>query len=228
MGGFKNAETKNAFSSNLFDFIVEKLLLCSKMMKEECLISACLIENHEEKIRNRLLEGYLEKDEVRSKIGLDKVHLRFIPEVPESYKSAEAIYIGRADIKVVTENWFLNQKDYYTIECKRIDGSADLNKKYVIKGIARFVLKPVKYPSFHGKNIMFGLVVKEIDIEDNAMKINNIQKNDLNGAIIKQCFCKIYNPSNEAYTYSSKYLVNGSILELQHLFFDFSSVIKIK
>ena len=105
-----------------------------EMMQEVCLNTAYQIENNEEKIRNRLLEGYLDNDEVRTKIGLDKMSLRFIPEVPESYKSSKDVYMGIVDIKVVTENWLRSSRnDYFTIECKRIDGSAYLNK-YVING----------------------------------------------------------------------------------------------
>jgi len=227
MGGFKNAEIQKAFSSNLFDIIVEKILLCSKIMEEECSASARLVENHEDKIKNRLVTGYLQKDEVRLKVGLDKAHLRFIVEAPENYDSSKDVYIGRLDIKVVNENWFLNENDYYTIECKRIDGTQGLNKDFVVEGIARFVLEPVKYSSFHDKNIMFGFIVKKIDIADNALKIDEIQRSNLSG-IIEQCFCKKNNQSNEDHTYSSRYLVKGRILELQHLFFDFSSIIKVK
>lgn len=45
-----------------------------------------------------------------------------------------------------------------SIECKRIDGTADLNKKYVKEGVARFVTQ--KYSSYYGRNVMLGFVVK--------------------------------------------------------------------
>ena len=33
----------------------------------------------------RLLENYLENDEIRCKIGLSNIHIRFLAEVPENY-----------------------------------------------------------------------------------------------------------------------------------------------
>lgn len=228
MSGFKKEELNSVFIFSLFNLVVEKLLLCSDMMKDDCLVEANYIENHEEKIKSRLLENYLDNDEVRLKIGLDKVGLRFIPEVPESYKKTNDSYIGRVDIKVVTENWFrLNRNDYYIIECKRIDGSAELNKKFVLNGVTRFVLDPVQYPSFNSKNIMFGFVVKEIDIESNTLKIDKIQNDNLSG-IVEKGFYKINSRLNQYYRYSSKYIVSGCSLELQHLFYNFSTIIKIR
>ena len=66
---------------------------------------------------------------------------------------------------------------YYITECKRVDGSSDLNKKYVKEGVARFVTE--KYSSYYGRNIMLGFVVKKIDISSNVKLIEEIQNADL-------------------------------------------------
>ena len=48
-------------------------------------------------------------------------------------------HIGRVDIRILLKSDFEKDDAYYITECKRIDGSSDLNKKYVKEGVARFV-----------------------------------------------------------------------------------------
>lgn len=195
------------------------------MMVNDFLCSGKKMANHEEKIRNHLLENYLDNDEIRVKIGLDKMCLRFIAEVPENYDSTKEVYSGRVDLKVVGQNWFTNCKDYFIIECKRIDGSAELNKKFIDNGVCRFTTDPILYPSYKNKNIMFGFIVKNIGIDDNAILIDKLQKENPNISI-KQGFTQIENQIKNACTYMSLYLVKRKVLELKHLFYDFSKIIK--
>jgi hypothetical protein len=102
---------------------------------------------------------------------------------------------------------------------------ADLNKKYVLEGIARFVCPPLKYSSCFGRNLMFGFVVKAIDIIDNCSKIDNIQQLELKNYILEGL--KRINSEPDYYLYLSKYkTVEANPLELHHVFFDFSSIIK--
>lgn len=224
MGGFKNSELNSIFYSNVFDEIVEKVLLCSEMMLEDCNQSGKSITNHEEKIRTHLLENYLENDEIRSKVGIDKLNLRFIVEAYENYDSSKESYIGRVDIKIVSSNWLNNRQDYYIIECKRIDGTNNLNKKFVEEGIARFVSEPTKYSSYRNKNFMFGFIVKDIDMKKNIAKINSIQKS-IPGISIKTELLDLKSKIKNSYVYFSEYYVKRQELELRHLFYDFSRIV---
>jgi hypothetical protein len=225
MGGFKNTELNNIFNYSLFDEIAEKVLLCSEMMNSDYICFDKKIENLEEKIRTHLLENYLENDEIRTKLGIDKLEIRFMAEVPENHDTNQDIYLGRVDIKVVGVNWlFSNSKDYYIIECKRIDGSSVLNEKFVKEGIARFASEPIKYSSYNNKNFMFGFVVKAIDIEENTLKIDRLQ-NKNNNIAIRQGLVQVESKIINSYLYISKYNVKEKVLELKHLFYDFSKII---
>ena len=63
------------------------------------------------------------------------------------------------------------EKAYFIIECKRLDGNKTLNDKYKNEGINRFITK--KYSSYYGANGMIGFVVKKIDIDENIKKIGS-------------------------------------------------------
>lgn len=227
MGGFLTQTLNLQFKQGMYEVIIDTLLKCSHLMKKGCLSNNTKVANHEEKIRNHLLENYLENDNVRSTIGLSNIALRFMPETPETYEQSTDTYIGRADIKVVSNNWLCgNNKDYYIIECKRIDGSSDLNKKYINEGICRFVVFPPKYSSFHNKNIMFGFVVKSIDIVLNASKIVELHKLKLKDITSKDLTI-IENDKEKNYClYESNYTVGHNSLGLHHIFYDFSLIIK--
>ena len=227
MGGFKNAELNKEVRNLIFEGIIDKILICSEMMVVDCINSNISIENHEEKIRNYLYENYLNNNYVRNKVGLKQIKLGFIIEAPEKYNVNEKTYLGRVDIKVVSENWFRNCNDYFIIECKRIDGGTDLNKKYVDNGVCRFATNNILYSSNDDKNIMFGFVVKDINVDDNTTIINKIQ-NETPNLCVKQEFTKADCKINNSYIYLSKYTVKEKILELRHLFHKFSEIIKQK
>jgi len=225
MGGFKNQDLNLIFSEGVWENIKKTLLICSKSMREDALISSHFIENHEEIIRNRLLKKYLDNDEFREQMRIDQLNLRFEPEVPEHFDEKSDTYQGRTDIRVINKNFFKTNKAYHTIECKRIDGGYTLNKKYVTEGIARFVSYPILYPSHYHKNLMFGFVVKPIDINANSTNIDAIQQSELQDYIINGLHM-IGFEDTLFYFYSCEYNITGKeILELQHLFFDFSPII---
>lgn len=224
MGGFLNTSLNAEFESGLFENIIDKIIFCSQMMKDVCISNGHRIDNDEGKIRNHLLEKYLDNDDIRSQVGLSDLYLRFIPEVPENYKDFNDTYIGRIDIKVVTANWFKNSKEYYTVECKRIDGSKILNQKYITEGVSRFVEPPVKYPSYYKRNIMFGFVVKNINIDSNTIMIEEIHNSHLKDWIKEGLHLLKNSPSNYC-QYSSNYFFDQSTLELQHIFFNFSEIV---
>lgn len=123
-----------------------------------------MIHNIEENIELIIKElGYTESDNL---FYYDDLYLLFDAEVAEGYDLTSEEYIGRVDIKVYSINTIINPKDYYIIECKRIDGSSTLNRKFITEGICRFILNKPKYSSYNKKNIMLGFVVKNIDIEN--------------------------------------------------------------
>ncbi|GEM_PF-591945 len=226
MAGFTNQDLNLMFTTVVWENIKKTLITCSKAMKEESLSSSHLIDNNENKIRNRLVAKYLTNDEFKKRRGIEQFNLLFMPEVPENFDEESDTYLGRTDIRIVNIDFLKFRQEYYTIECKRVDGSNDLNKKYVTKGIARFVSDPILYPSDYGKNLMFGFVVKPIDINANSVSIEIIQQLELKDCIKKSLHMIDFEKS-QFYLYSSEYNISQQrILELQHLFFDFSLIIK--
>ena len=146
--------------------------------------------------------------------------IRFLPEVPENYDMDNNTYIGRTDIRVLSSNWLSNPKDYYIVECKRIDGTKSLNQKYVDEGIGRFVGDSPKYSSYNNQNIMLGFVVKEIDCSVVISDISNIHTNRI-GSLIDKDITIIEN-------YKDYYLcesVYTNKLYLSHIFYDISSAV---
>lgn len=217
MGGFKNESINIAFENGLFHLIVLHLCQCSHDMIEKCKATGTQLHNHEDRITDRLVANYL---------NFNNWRLRFIPQSPESFIPEEDIYRGRCDIKVVSDDWFSNSDDYYLIECKRIDGGNHLNRQYVLEGVSRFIICPVKYPSYHKRNIMFGYVVQAIDIEENATKIDRLQSELLAGALSGNLLL-VNSTSSEFYQYTCQYqYATTDDIELTHLFYDFSTVIQ--
>jgi len=217
MGGFRKESHNVAFEEGLFSLIVLHLYKCSHNMVEECKETGTELHNHEDRITERLVANYLNYNNLR---------LRFIPQSLESFDSEENVYKGKCDIKVVSENWFGNSDDYYLIECKRIDGGNRLNRLYVLEGVSRFVINPVKYPSYHRRNIMFGYIVHAINIEENATKIEQLQ-GELLKEVLPGKLLLVDRTSSEFYYYSCQYqysITDG--IELAHLFYDFSAVIQ--
>ena len=148
MGGFKNQHLNHIGRQRIFNTIVTVLIKsCSKMVSD-CVASGEKLQNHEEKIRNYLLENYLSNDSFKKELKI-KLPLLFIPEVPEKFIPCSNTYEGRIDIKVFSNDIFNNRNDYYIVECKRIDGTSSLYQKYVDEGIERFVADNPKYSSYN-------------------------------------------------------------------------------
>lgn len=226
MSGFLSSNLNQEFKQNLFEIIVDSLIQFSNMMKDDCLAEGKYLENHEEKIRTHLLENYLNNDDIRRCTRLSSISLRFIPENYENYDRISETYLGRTDIKVVSANWFENNRDYYIIECKRINSKSALNKKYISEGVSRFVVNPPKYSSYHGKNIMFAFIVEKIDIKSAIKKIDIINKKELSNIIDKNLEIINEEGRDDCFLCKSSYFLNSSSIELSHLFYDFSSIIK--
>lgn len=214
MAGFKDNSYNIGFETGLFEKILEQLISCSKEMKADCMKTGDRLFNNENKITNRLTEKYLNKR---------ALGIRFIPQAPENYDSENDSYKGVVDLKVVSRNHFDNDTIYYSVECKRIDGKAKLNREYVTNGVARFVVSPFKYTSRDKRNIMFGYIVGIVDIQKNIKKIEDLQKKLLND-IASEKFILTNGEGSEYYLYSCKYTSQSDYIELKHLFYNFADV----
>jgi hypothetical protein len=217
MGGFKNETTNVEFDAGVINTIIAHLIKCSKQMKEDCIAADNLLKNDEDAITNRLTV-YL---------NAGPNILRYESQSPEHYNDGTDRYIGRTDIKVISGDYFRDAKAYHIVECKRIDGTNTLNRKYIKDGVARFFTptpKP-KYSSYYMLNIMFGYVVRAIDVSDNADKIDKLQHSLLKKLTITNFVLK-QNDNSQYYVYTCDYSCAciGRI-ELSHLFFNLSNAI---
>jgi hypothetical protein len=229
MGGFKQQSLNIDFQRGFFVHTVETLEKCCCLMKATCISTDRKIRNHEVSIQNHLFKYYLDNNAVLEKLGCDGFPISFQIETPETYDDTTDMFIGRCDIRVTSNNYWLNKdkEDYYIIECKRIDGSSNLNNKYVDEGISRFVEEPPKYPSHHGRNIMFGFVVQNISIDDNTRKISEIDVKKF-GSKSHGAFVTGKSDLTEGlYEYASAYSLSTKVVELLHIFFDFSELMKV-
>ena len=216
MSGFGDKSLNISFEENIFNRIISHVIKCSNEMKNTCIATGNGLFNHENKITNRLVEKHL---------NVDQNDFLFDSQAPENYNPDTDEYKGFADIRVRNKNRFNNSKDYYIIECKRIDGESTLNKKYITEGVVRFVGNPPKYLSPNKKNIMFGYVVKAIDVPKNTIKIEKFQKKLL-AEIITGNFLLIVNHCMEYYVYSCQYHSGVDSIELRHLFYNFSDAMR--
>ena len=228
MGGFKQKSINEEFQNGFYSNIIEIIEKCCSLMKQNCISLGHKIDNNEVKIQNHLFHYYLDDNFTLTQLGCGNFPVSFQIETPESFDENTDTFIGRCDIKVTSNNYWINKnkKDYFIIECKRVDGSKSLNKKYINEGVSRFVEEPPKYPSHHNKNIMFGFVVKNIDIPNNSIKLSKINK-DKFGAISQGNLCLVKKDIDEGlHEYISNYTLSSKSLQLLHIFFDFSSIIK--
>jgi hypothetical protein len=152
MGGFKDIVINEKIASNILKDIMVKTLACCQLMIQDCKARGEKINNLEEDIRDYLYCNYLNNDEIIENVGLSE--FRFYPEVPENYKNSKPK--GRIDLQVFSIAMFNCRNMYFTIECKRINGSKKLNRFYLEKGVERFVGKSPLYPSYFKMNCMFG------------------------------------------------------------------------
>ncbi|WP_430885169.1 hypothetical protein [Fusibacter sp. JL216-2] len=229
MGGFKQQSINEDFQKGFYDHIVETIEKCCNLMKQNCISSGRKVKNHEVNIQNHLFYYYLDKNSVLEELECDMFPISFQIETPETYDEDTDTFIGRCDIRVTSNNYWVNKnkEDYYIIECKRIDGSSRLNNKYIDEGVFRFVDEPPKYPTCHNKNIMFGFVVKDIDIQNNSKKLSVLNKKKFKFKAQGDLSVIKADSSVGLYEYISDYALSDKPLQLLHIFFDFSPLIRI-
>lgn len=217
MEGFGDIQLNNLVQEDIFQKVGDYIWYCCEEMKNDSCNNEKKVPNDENKIRNYLLETYL--DDTTNRRRNSMMMFKFISEVPENYSNEKFTYAGRVDIKIVNQNeWFENGEATYFVECKRLDGNKKLNDEYVNNGIQRFVVEPLHYSSYYNKNYMLGFIVKNINIAENVKIIEKIQDANV----------KINNQSSLVQSgecYDCKYKVGSRIIELRHMFANFSSIV---
>ena len=217
MSGMLNRNILRALYRANFEKIINYILdICALIVKdyEERQLK---LPNDENKIRSIMLEEYMNKQKAAHGMSGYKFEL----EVPENY-AGSGQHIGRVDIRILLKSDFEKDDAYYIIECKRIDSSSDLNKKYVKEGVARFVTE--KYSSYYGRNIMLGFVVKKIDISSNVKLIEEIQNADLSQQMHGNF--EFIESKDVTESYKCMYQIQSGEIELCHIFSDYSSIME--
>ena len=216
MSGMLSRNILSALYRANFEKITTYILDICTLIVEKYEKKQLKLPNDENKIRSIMLEEYMNKQkETHGMLGY-----KFELEVPENYAGCGQ-HIGRIDIRILLKSDFERDDAYYIIECKRIDGSSDLNKKYVKEGVARFVTE--KYSSYYGRNIMLGFVVKKIDVSVNAKMIEKIQNSDSDEHMHGNF--ELVDSSNVTKNYKCIYQMQSGEIELRHIFSDYSSII---
>ena len=219
MAGFGDIELNTLIQEDVFEKVGNYICFCCEEMKSDLCNKGEKVPNDENKIRNHLLETYLDDSLNRRKQNM--MMFKFMPESLENYDDEKFSYEGRVDIKIVNQNeWFENGEAAYFVECKRLDGNKRLNDEYVKNGIARFVVKPLHYSSHYNKNYMLGFIIKNININENVKKIEKIQ--DTNTKINNQSG---FIQSEKNLNYDCTYDVGSRVIELRHMFADLSDVV---
>lgn len=175
------------------------------------------LKNDENKIRDILVEHYLNHPLKRQELRIDNLIF--------NRESSENMAKGFVDIKIQTMISLNNPKAYYIFECKRLDGSTDLNRKYIKEGIIRFVSE--KYSSYYGLNGMLGFEVSKLDTTANIEAINRPAADDYPGTNVIKSIARTVLTREFNYSYiSSHNTVSLKEIKLYHLMLDFSDVIK--
>lgn len=216
--------TSFVYSQTRRDFYFESILITCVEVYQAIIGSAIQLANDENTIRNEFLK-YLQ--DMSFKQSHELKNLKFDKETSEN--------TGRADIRVLpTKDEYVNDEEYYIIECKRIDsknlhGASGLNAEYVKNGICRFVSD--YYSTYYGCNAMFGFVVEQMNIDKNIKNINGLlhnnfinQQGETVNAKAKQPIGHFNFAKGYQYSYVSTHThISGKELTLYHLMFDFSN-----
>lgn len=217
-------EYSSTYYQNEFENILRGIIVCYNYINS----SSVSLPNDENEIRNIMLNKYLKVESFKRKyFNLANYHFDL-----ETIENA-----GRADIRILPINPYINDKAFYIIECKRLEnrnltGTSGLNAKYVKNGICRFVTK--YYSTYFGINGMIGFVVDNLKIDENITNINSFLSqyltNDVgeivNAASIKKISpIKISDTFKNCYTSTHQHKTEKDMI-LYHLMFDFSKQIQ--
>lgn len=217
MRGMLNGNILQALYRASFEKITNYILDICELVVEDYEKKQLKLPNDENRIRSIMLEEYMK----RQKGAYGMSDYRFELEAPESY-AGNGKHIGRVDIRILLKNDFEKEDAYYIIECKRIDGTSDLNKKYIKEGVARFITQ--KYSSYYGRNIMLGFVVKKIDVSANARLIEEIQNAESDYHMHGDF--QLVESKGVTESYKCMYQIHSGEVELRHIFSDYSSIMQ--
>lgn len=201
-----------------FEGILRKIVYCYRMMIGD----GIRVQNNEEKIRDSLYVNYLNKNDVRNRIGLN---FNIVCEPAEYSDDDECT--GYVDLRVFSRNSLTDTSAYFIIECKRLDnqnlkGETGLNAKYVKDGIMRFVNE--QYSTNKHLNGMIGFVVESLNITGNIDNINNLLKNKYacSNTLTKLTVTDFIQDFDYQYYSEHKTTEKQKKVKLYHLMFDFS------
>jgi len=217
-------EYSAAFYQKEFEDILRGIIVCCRNICS----SDISLPNNENEIRNIIIRDYLKiEDFKRAHFNLSKYHFDY--ETVENY--------GRADIRILPVNPYLNDHAYYVIECKRLDrrnlkGATGLNAEYVKNGICRFVTG--YYSSYFKINGMIGFFVESMLFEENINNLNTLLSENLindKGDTVNASHLQEITPTNIIpdfnFSYISTHRINDQDnLILYHLMIDFSKNIQ--
>lgn len=202
-----------------FRNILTKVRKCFDIMSSDISNTGQLLRNDENEMRDKLHYDYLNNKNIRSQVRLNGY--LFNPETPSDEKQGNKR--GRTDFKVIIKSrTFDNPQEFFTIECKRIDGSTALNREYVINGIQRFIdnAQPL-YQSYCRTNGLIGFIVNNADIVNNVAAINKY--------LLSNSQCNTNTVLNREKgvedCFKSLHTSEKLPLQLYHLMLDFSSLI---
>ncbi len=225
LDGYRNVGIfdKTTYQSPMLS-ILNGIIQAFEMMLED---TYATLENNEDIITARLVEDFLEEDEMQAALDLKKY--RFVPE-PAAYDQ-QYRQVGYSDIRVIMTHRvgaFDTTKADYIIECKRLDGGKPLNTQYVKEGICRFVEEKYTWKGVHKTSAMLGYIVSPTDIPACVEVINEIgQKGSIASFTEPLTFFSIR--SGFEFSYRSEHnTINGKTAEVFHLLFDLSSKISTK
>lgn len=175
----------------------------------------------EDKLRNILMK-YMQDN--RGEFGLGKYNID-----AESAENDELTYqtVGYCDLKITiptNDDWSNEPYKYFTIECKRLDGTTQKSNLYVAEGMHRFITE--KY----SKNMNIGGMIGFIENNKNkkSQSVNDIVK-QINKQLVEKFLHQeneklISNIINENFfnSFESNHEIkhNNRTIKLTHLFFD--------
>ena len=126
---------------------------------------------------------------------------------------------GHLDLKITPRRPGADPMEYFSIECKRLEGKnlrgkTGLNAKYVKDGLDRY--RKGNYTVYHSINGMFGFVVESINIDGNVRYINGFLP-------VKEHLKKTHDV-NFAHAFLSRHkTVTGKSFKLYHLMFNLAT-----
>lgn len=184
-----------------------------------------LTSDHETYLRNVLVKKYLRDKEAKQKYKIGYLGFEIEPGEIDIINQT----VGFIDVKVTNlgNKDLLDEDEYYSIECKRLDGSTTKNNLYIKEGINRFVQS--KYSGQMPFASMIGFIENGISTQIKT-EINHILNQDKifkTNSVLTEYL--VEHDFNE--TYISKHERKNSQfdkIDIIHFMFDFQRLIKNK